>query len=110
MGEELKAFFQAGSADLRATAGEKGVLKRRAGGTGVELTVVTSGAEVTLEVPSASGPVLTCGREVLVSRGECAQRPMLGDVLVLEGRVYEIRSVSGWQHDPDWHLNLVLKR
>ena len=107
---ELRQFFEQGSEDLRRTAGERAVLRRRADNTVHAVTVAATSGEVTLEVPTATGAVLTCGREVLVSRAEYAPRPMLGDTVTLEGRVYEIRSVSGWHHDPDWHLNLVLKK
>ncbi|MBR5887299.1 MAG: hypothetical protein IKZ07_03725 [Akkermansia sp.] len=107
---DLKQFFAAGDADLRATAGEDAELVRKADGERVALRVVVSVAEVAYTLQRATGPKVTCDREAIISREQAGRAPVVGDMLHAGGEVYEIVRVTGWAYDTSWHCDLAVRK
>lgn len=107
---ELQDFFKQGDKDLRATAGQPGVLIRRRSHERVPLTVVAGPAEVALTMPSTTGGLLTCDRTMVLSREECTRRPEPGDVLEVDGWTFEVLRVTGWAMDTSWHVDVALRK
>lgn len=95
---------------MRATAGENGELVRRTGGERVRVRVVISAAAVAYTLQRATGPVVTCDREAIISRAEAGRAPLVGDTLLAGGAVYEIVRVTGWAHDTSWHCDLAVRK
>lgn len=107
---ELSKFFAAGDADLRRTAGEDGELVRKLGGERIRVRVVISPAAVAYTLQRATGPVVTCDREAIISREQAGRAPVVGDMLHAGGWVYEIVRVTGWAHDTSWHCDLAARK
>lgn len=107
---DLQKFFAQGDADLRAMAGEDGELVRKVGGERVKLRVVISPAEVAYTLQRATGPVVTCDREAIISQEQAGRAPQVGDILLASGHEYEVLRVTGWAYDTSWHCDLAARK
>lgn len=107
---ELEDIFRQGDAELRATAGEAGVVVRKHSGERVAVRVVSSPAEQVMELPNVTGALVLCDRVVHISRAELTRKPDIGDRLELGGAVYEVLRVTGWAYDTSWHVDVSIRR
>lgn len=107
---DLSRFFAEGDADLRATAGEDAELVRKLDGERTRVRAVISPLAASYTLQRATGPVVRCDREAIISRAQAGRAPVVGDKLHAGGAVYEIVTVTGWAYDTSWHCDLAVRK